>query len=366
MYAFRILRSQPLRLALTTGGIALCIVLMLLLLGIYRGVADGSVDYVRYNRADLWVLRRNATNILRGTSILRSVHGDIIARVPGVRSVSPVLLQLATVNKEEVSATVFLAGYGTSSGIGGPPGLVAGHGVQGDADIVLDKAFAAKYHFSLGDNVRIQDDTLAVVGFSEGTNAFVIQYGFVSLRRAQSLAGYPGIVTCFLVSCENPGVCSQVANAIRDELPDLEAYDHATFLNNNIREMESGVLPLLFTIAVIGAVLLTAILTLVLSIHIVERRMDFATMKALGSGEGFLRRLIIGLAMQICAAGSVTALALFFPMTMVIEWVTPEICTATSGIHIVSVILVVGMIALCSALISIRRLRQIYPLEVFA
>jgi len=52
-------------LALTIGGVSLCIVLMFFLLAVYRGVADGSVEYIRRNKADLWVLQRNATNILR-------------------------------------------------------------------------------------------------------------------------------------------------------------------------------------------------------------------------------------------------------------------------------------------------------------
>ena len=77
-YSIRMLRSQPLRLALTVGGIALCAVLMLFLLGVYRGVSYGSVEYIRCNRADLWVLERNQTNILRCSSILQGDHGATI------------------------------------------------------------------------------------------------------------------------------------------------------------------------------------------------------------------------------------------------------------------------------------------------
>jgi len=366
MYSLRILTSQPLRLALTIGGISLCIVLMLLLLGIYRGVADGSVDYIRGNTVDLWVLRRNATNILRGTSILRSVHGQIIAQVQGVRSASAVLLQLSTVKKEGTAATVFLTGFDPLTGVGGPPELVAGRSVHNDSEIVLDKSFAAKYQFEIGDKVEIQDVAFDVVGLSTGTNAFVIQYAFVSLRRAQALAGFPGIVTCFLITCESPDTRSAIAQAIRDELPDLEAYDHETFLQNNIREMESGFLPLLYTIAVIGAVVLTAILSLILSINILERRKDFATMKALGSSGAFLRRLIFELGTLICAASSLAALGVFFPLTMLVEQVTPEISTKSSPEQILYVILVVGLISICSSFISIHRLRRIYPLEAFA
>jgi len=52
MYALKTLQDQPLRLALTVGGIALCMVLMLFLLSVYRRVADGSVEYLRASHAD--------------------------------------------------------------------------------------------------------------------------------------------------------------------------------------------------------------------------------------------------------------------------------------------------------------------------
>src|SRR5512141_3426349 len=96
MYAVRTLRSQPLRLILTAGGIALCIVLVRFLLAVYRGVADGSVEYIRQNRVDLWVIQDNATNILRGSSLLSLDQINAIARTPGVRTAAPALFLLST------------------------------------------------------------------------------------------------------------------------------------------------------------------------------------------------------------------------------------------------------------------------------
>jgi hypothetical protein len=78
MYSIRILLSQPLRFLLTIGGIGLCIVLILFLLGVYRGVEVGSVEYIRKNKTDLWVLQSGTNNILRATSILSTSHGYVI------------------------------------------------------------------------------------------------------------------------------------------------------------------------------------------------------------------------------------------------------------------------------------------------
>jgi putative ABC transport system permease protein len=366
LYSVRILRSQPLRLMLTVGGIALCIVLMLFLLSVYRGVADGSVEYIRQNRADLWVLQRNATNILRGSSVLFTTHGQSIRSIAGVKSVSPVLLLLSGVNKGDQVATVFLTGYEPAAGMGGPPQMVEGRPVVHDDEIVLDQAFAAKYGFKLGDPVEIQDDTLKVVGISSKTNAFVTQYAFVTLRRAQSLIGFPNIVTCYLVTSEKGTDNLRLARTIRQKLPGVEVYDHQTFLKNNIREMQAGFLPFIYTVAAIGVIVLTAILTLLLSINILERRKDFAIMKTLGSPKRFLSRLIVQQALLISFAGIVTGLVLFFPMVEVVQEISPEVSTKSSLQQIALVVLVVGKMSLISSFISMQRLRRIYTLEAFS
>ncbi len=365
MYALRILSSQPLRLALTVGGVALCIVLMLFILSVYRGVADGSVEYIRHNRADLWVLQRNATNILRGSSILSTAHGTVIRDIPGVKAASPVLFLLSAVKRDGQNATIFLTGYDLASGLGGPPAIVSGRAPQGDDEIVLDRAFAAKYGFSVGDRVVIQDDALRVVGVSAGTNAFVIQYAFVSIRRAQQLIGFPGLVTCYLICVRDPADRERVRQAILADVPAVEVYDHPTFLRNNIHEMETGLLPVLYIVAVIGGVVLTTILSLLLSINILERRKDFAVMKAIGSPLHFLPRLIMQQAFMISSAACAIALIVFFPMVVLIKRLSPEVGSESSVEQVAVVFLIASAMSLLSSFISMHRLRRIYPLEAF-
>jgi len=365
LYALRTLRSQPWRLALTVGGVALCIVLMFFLLAVYRGVADGSVDYIRRNRADFWVLQKNATNILRGSSLVSASQGEALARLPGVRKVSPVLFLLQTINKDGQVRTIFLTGFEPDIGLGGPPEFVQGRNVRGDDEIVLDRSFARKFGFGLGSRVDLQGHRLTVVGISRGTNAFVIQYAFVTLRFARALIGFPGLTTCFLVETEAGAKPRAIEDGIRRLLPGTEVYDHPTFLNNNIREMKSGFLPLLYTVAAIGAVVLTAILSLLLSVNILERRKDFAILKTLGAPLRFLWGMIAQQAVLIASASSLVALALFFPIVRAVERLSPEVSTKTSLGQVLGVILLVEVMSLTSSLISIRRLRRIYFLEAF-
>lgn len=365
-YSAKILTGQPLRLAITVAGISLCIVLMLFLLAAYHGVADGSVDYIRQNRSDLWVLSSNAWNILRGSSILFTADIYDIEHIQGVKSVSSVLLLLTGIRKGDQQATVYLAGFDPEADLGGPPYIVQGRSVENDNEIVLDRDFARKFHLSLGESVRVRDTDLEIIGISEGTNALVIQYAFVTLSRAQQLIGYPGMATCFLVRTDTGADLRAISEGIRSKLRGVQVYDHEVFLKNNIRELQVGFLPFIYTVAAIGVVVLTAILSLLLSVNILEKRKDFAVFKTLGSPKGFVSGMVISQSVIISLAGCLAAIILYFPLVNFIERVTPELSTKTSVLQIFSVVAVVLAMSVVSSLISMQRLRGIYALEAFS
>jgi putative ABC transport system permease protein len=365
-YALRILVRQPVRLTLTIGGIALCIVLMMFLLSVYEGVADGCLEYIRQNECDLWVLHRSSNNIMRTSSVLPATAGESIRQIPGVASVSPVLLMLATVHKESRSSTVYLTGFDAASGIGGPPHLAEGRSVRDDGEIVLDCAYTARMGYAVGDDVVIQDDTLQVVGICKGTNAFVIQYAFVTLSRARQTLGVSSIVTCYLVTTAPYADRSDVTSLISDRLPMAAVYDHATFLAHNTREMQAGFLPFVFTVAAIGVVVLTVIISLLLVISILEQRYDFAIIKALGAPRSFLPCLLIEQGLILTSTGFALAMILLFPMTALVQYVTPEIATQSSLRQMVLIAVTVAVLGLIGSFISLQRLRRIYPLEAFS
>lgn len=332
---------------------------------VYKGVEDGSVEYIRKNKTDFWVLQRNATNILRGSSFLTTFHGQKLQSINGINRVSPVLLILSSVIMEDRTATIFLTGYNTDETIGGPPDIIMGRRVEKDNEIVLDRSFARKFKFDISDELIIQNDTLQVVGFSIGTNAFVIQYGFVTLQKAQSLAGIATLITVFLVETDSTIKATNLINEIQKVLPDVEVIPHEQFLNNNIAEMESGFLPLLYSIAFIGAIVLTTILSLLLTINILERKKDYAVMKIIGASGIFLKSLVIKQGLVISITGCFVGLTLFFPLVYLIEVISPEVSTKTTIEQVIFIVFILVFISLISSIISILRLKKIYSLEVF-
>ncbi|MDH3291321.1 MAG: ABC transporter permease [Gemmatimonadota bacterium] len=365
MYALATILDRRLRFGLTVGGVALCVMLALFLQSVYRGVADGSVEYVRASDADLWVLQSHSTNILRSTSLLTTRHGRTLDTIPGVANASPILFLLAGVQLPGGAATTYVTGFDPESGRGGPPTIVRGRTVTGDGEIVLDRSFAAKYRLSIGDRLPIRNDTLTVVGLSAGTNMFVIQYAFVTLRTAHDIIGFSSIVSAYQVTVAPDADAAVVATRIRERMTDVAVYDRATFLANNIREMETGLLPLLFVVALIGAVVLTAILSLILSVNVLERRHEFAVMKAIGAPDRFVAGLVVQQALALALAGIAAAVIFFFPLIAAVQALAPEISPVSSPGQIAVAAAGVVAISLASSVLPNRWLRRIYPLEVF-
>ncbi len=367
MSALKVLLDRPLRFVVTVLGVALCVVLMLFLLSVYRGVRDGSLEYVQSSDADLWVLQRHTTNILRGSSLLSSGHGYVLRATPGVQAASPVLFVLATVGSPEGgSGTVYLTGFDPGSGRGGPPRLVRGRAVRADDEIVLDHAFAAKHRIAVGDRISINEDGLRVVGLSTGTNMFVIQYAFTALRKAQAIAGLPTMVSCYQVAVDPSSDTETVAAAIREELPGIAIYGREAFLRNNLREMESGILPLLYVVAMIGAVVLTTILSLILSVNVLEQRQTFAVLKALGAPNGYVPAFVIRQALILAIAGTLVAFGLFHPLRLIVQSVAPEVSVVSSVGHMVMVAACVVVVSLVGSVLPNQRLRRVYSLEAFS
>jgi len=194
---------------------------------------------------------------------------------------------------------------------------------------------------------------------------FVIQYAFISIQKAWSLIGFPNIASCYLVQA-SPGTDPNIlAGRIRAGVEGINVFDQDRFLKNNIREMESGLLPLLYTVALIGAVVLVAILSMILSVQVLERRNEFAILKALGSPPSFIPLLIIKQALILSGFGMILALILYFPLLSLIETVSPEVSASTSTFHILIVAGGVVLISLVSSILPNQKSRTIYPLEIF-
>ena len=359
------LLSNPGRLALTVMVVGACTLLMLFLWSDYQGVNEGAVDYIRRTGADFWVLQHNSTNIIRGFSAVSMRDYTEIRSATEVESASPVLLLCASVNIGARDYTIFLTGYRPEESMGGPPALAAGRAPADDGEIVLDRIFAKKHRFAIGQTIRISGVDLRIVGLSSGTNAMVVQYAFVTLTRAQAIVGFPGLIS-FVAAKVRAGVEKEAAiEALRSRRPDLNFFGNAEFIENNVLEMQSGFLTFLFIITLMGAGVLGIVLILLFSLSILEKRKEFVIMKALGAPSGFIPSLVVAQAAVLGSAGAALGILLLFPVRAVIRALSPELETGMYPLQIAVVSGAVVVVSVVSSAIAARRLSRFYALEAF-
>jgi len=365
MYIFGLLSEHKVRYFLTALGIALCSLLMLFLVSIYKGISYGSVQYIRLSSANLWILQEHTTNILRSTSLLPLSSQDEIGKINGIKSISPVFFIIASSKIGGHNATLYLTGFDPGKSNGGPPELIKGRNIKSDDEIVLDKSFASKYRLKIGDKIAIRKDSLTISGICSGTNMFVIQYAFISLKKAQEIIGFKYAVSAFQVVAETGAPVDRIKSEIYSVIKNVVIYDKETFLRNNLEEMQNGIIPVLSLITFIAAIVLTSILSLILSVAILEKRLDFAVMKALGSRPGFILGQVIKLSFVLSITGILLALIFYFPVNSLIQKITPEIEPRTSLTQILLISSGVILIGIISSFLPNLNIRKIYPLEIF-
>jgi putative ABC transport system permease protein len=353
------------RLALTVAVVGACALLMLFLWSDYEGVNQGAVDYIRRTGADFWVLQRNSTNIIRGSSIMSMSDCQKIRSAAEVESASPVLLLFASASIGARDYTLFLTGYQPEEPMGGPPALAAGRAPADDGEIVLDGVFARKHRLGIGQTIEIQGVDLRIVGLSSGTNAMVIQYVFVTLSRAQAIVGFPGLIS-FVAARVRAGQGKGAAiEALRSRWPELNFFGNGEFIENNVLEMQSGFLAFLFIITVMGAGVLSIILILLFTLSILEKRKEFVIMKALGAPRGFIPTLVFAQAALLGGAGAALGILLLFPVRAAVRALCPELETGMYPLQVAVVSMAVLAISMFSSVVAARKVSRFYALEAF-
>jgi putative ABC transport system permease protein len=350
---------------MTVGGIAATVTLMLFLVGVYEGVRKGAMSYVTNSPADIWLCNQNSTNLLRSTSFVPASLRSEIEQVKGVDTVAMILRFMATTSVEGKQVTLVLFGIDPRSRLSTPSTIISGSSSIRRGEIILDRAFAGKYGLVLGDSLHIQGFSFRVAAISEETNAIVAQFAFTTFEDAEQVLGIPGFVSFYLIKCKEGNQPEIVGDSLRRRFLGLAAFDRKEFIENNLEEMGRGVLPILWTIALMGVAVGITVITLMLYSSVLEKREDYALLKALGAEQQFLAFLVTGQSL----AGAVFAFVLGLVFSAVASpfliQLVPELSLSITwwGIFIVlGASLLIGIVA---ALVPIHKLSRIYPAEVF-
>jgi putative ABC transport system permease protein len=313
------LRRQPVRVLLSTGGLAVAVFLLCAERAVHDAVREATGRNERETR--LVVFREN--RFCPFTSRLPERYADAIAGIDGVARVMPV--QVTVSNCRASLDVVVFRGVRTEDAIG-PLASRLGAGSEelvllasrGDAAIV-GRTLAERRGLRVGDRFTAAGITTTIVGIVDATegqdrNTVFVELGFLQ-RASGGVQG--GEVTQFEVEVARPELLGRVAEAIDRRF----ATDAAPTSTRAAREFTARAARDLVAVAGfagwLGAGALVAVFALVANAIVLSlegRVREIAVLRAIGFGAPSIAAMIVSeaavLALVGGGAGAAACLAL--------------------------------------------------------
>jgi len=360
--ARRNLLKDKTRLALSVGGVALAVMLILLLNGLLGGMYAQISAYLEHAPGTLVVAQDGVTNLLGVTSLLPpGTLGDVKAK--GASRVVPILSQFAILDLHGKKQPVYLVGYERERG-GGPWRLAAGREPRRDTEVVFDRVLAERHSLTLGDKVEIMDRDFTIVGLSEGTTSWMTSFVFIRKTAAENLVRAPGATSFLLVTPSDRLTAEQLRERLSN-LSGVEVLFKREMIANDLKlfaRILSAPLQLMVGIAFLVG---TLIVGLVIYTATVERQREYGVLKALGARNAMLYQVVATQAVIASGAGSALGVGLALGFAELIMKLRPQFLIVIEPAMITRALSVGLAMALLAALFPARIIAGLAPAEVF-
>ncbi|HEY7537457.1 MAG TPA: FtsX-like permease family protein [Gaiellaceae bacterium] len=360
--ARRNLFAEKGRFAMSVGGVAFAVLLILIVVSLYRGwSAAGSV--YRELPGDVWLAQAGTSDPYHSTSLLPAGHAAALARVPGVAAALPVYarhLAFPTRGGERVDA--YLMSIGLPRGLDLPAETkrffpAAGH-------VLIERGLADQAGVKAGGELVVLGRRLVVDPVTGGGNK-IVQFAFVNPVDGRALLGQPGRVSYYALVLEEGANPTAVARAAVSVVPGSETHTSADFAGAFQRLVTSGFLSVVGVLVGIGFVVGGAVIALTTYTATVEKARDFGVLKAVGAPGSFLYRIVVWQSLIVGLAGSVLGiLVAALTAGLIGRWV-PEFVTDLRALDTLGVFAAAVVMSVVASFVPVRRLNRIDPAMVF-
>jgi putative ABC transport system permease protein len=362
--AFRNLFQQKLRLALSIGGVALAMTLIVLLNGFLAGIYVQVTAYLDNTPADLIVAQDGVTNLLSATSMLPASTEDLARGVPGVDQLIPIVSQFVIMDIHDEKVVAYMIGYEPDTG-GGPWILTAGRPPADDDEVVLDWVMADTHGFKLGDTVEILDEDFTVVGLSDGTNSWMNSFFFIDKRAAERLLLAPDTTSFLLLTLDPEADRPTVESRLRRRLRAVEILPASVVKQNDLNLLvQVFAIPLRMMVAIAFAVG-TAILGMIIYTATVERVREYGVLKAVGAKNRHLYWLVTQQGLFTALVGAGLGIGLAWLVGQWVMAVSPKFLVIIQFDSTLTILLTGLIMGLLAALLPARYVGGLDPARVF-
>lgn len=306
--AYRDIRHNLGRFALTCFGLSLLLGVVLSMIGIYRGLVEDALTLVRTPGVDMWVVESGTRGPFAESSRIPGDTREAIARLWGVAAAGSVTYQSAETQYAGRKLRLYVVGY-EAGRPGGPEQLDAGRPItRSHYEMVADK----RTGLELGNRVKLGRNTFSVVGLTDGQvssggdpvvyvtllDSQELQFELAPAAARRELARGPGPGSTDTINAVVAHVASHisaesVAHATRrwKHLAAMTQGEQETILIRSVVERARKQIGLFTALLLIVS---AVIIALILYTMTMDKLREIATLKLIGAPD----RTIIGLIVQ--------------------------------------------------------------------
>lgn len=205
------LLHRPLRSIISVLAVALEVIMILSIVGIFMGMLDDQKQRTNGIGADLMMRPSNASTMNGvGGSTMNVKFADVLRKLPHVTAAAPAQMQLSTKGSVEVIYGIDYASYNELK----PFNFLEGGPFQGPNDVIIDDVFARsdKGH-RVGETIQIFEHPFRISG--------IVEHGkggrkLIPIETMGDLTGSSGKASIFYIKVDKPGNEQAVIQEIHD------------------------------------------------------------------------------------------------------------------------------------------------------
>lgn len=232
------LGKERVRLAISAGGVAFAVMLIVLLRGLHVAYETKVSDVWERVPVDLWVAQSGTADFFHLYSLVADSARTEIAAVPGVEAVHPYLARQVGFSLRDEQTLLYVVGFDPADPVNGPAELVSGTERVASDEIVIDEIFADNHDVRLGDTLTLNGFDLDVTGISGGGDLVMYQYAYVPTSTARRVLSMPEEDNALLVQLAPGADPAIVADQITTASPRLMVRDTDAMVAVNQRVID--------------------------------------------------------------------------------------------------------------------------------
>jgi putative ABC transport system permease protein len=292
---FANLVHRPLRSIISVLAVAIEVIMILSIVGIFMGILNDQKARTNGIGADLMMRGSNTSNMNGVGPVSMPVKfTDTLGKLPHVTVVSPAATQLSTSGSIEI---IFGIDYPTYDALK-PFNFISGTRFKGPYDVIVDDVFAAQKNpatgkpYALGDTVPVLNTDFHICG--------IVEHGkggrkLIPIDTMDQLIGAPGKASIFYLKLDDPANDQAVIDEIHST-PGLADYPVQTmeeWLSTMTPERMPGFNLALDTVTVIAVIVGFLVIFQTMYTAVLERTREIGILKSMGASKAMIVAVIL-------------------------------------------------------------------------